>query len=195
MASKLNSEFNYRYLVIGETPWEKIKTLKGFLEGRIRAAALEKVSNLKYQAKLEELDYLQKTGGLKHIILNLQADILETESHFPAQQEAFLLNLDEIENLKKLLNELYEEVELTRIPGYTDEQMFEVNAVNEFTVMIGREIQSEIIATGRPSPAKLLNAMKCPETVIALKRVGLIPEDTILIGGNSDPLQIELKPI
>ena len=41
MASKLNTEFNYRYQVIGDTPWEKIKTLKGFLEGRIRAAALE----------------------------------------------------------------------------------------------------------------------------------------------------------
>ena len=38
MAVKLNSEFNYRYQVIGETPWEKIKTLKGFLEGRVRAA-------------------------------------------------------------------------------------------------------------------------------------------------------------
>ena len=32
MAQKFNSEFNYRYQVIGCTPWEKIKTLKGFLE-------------------------------------------------------------------------------------------------------------------------------------------------------------------
>ncbi len=31
MASNLNSEFNYRYQVIGSTPWEKLKTLKGFL--------------------------------------------------------------------------------------------------------------------------------------------------------------------
>ena len=52
MASKFNSEFNYRYQVIGDTPWEKIKTLQGFLEGRIRAAALEEVSLLKNQAKL-----------------------------------------------------------------------------------------------------------------------------------------------
>ena len=29
MASKLNTEFNYRYQVIGDTPWERIKTLKG----------------------------------------------------------------------------------------------------------------------------------------------------------------------
>ena len=35
MASKLNTEFNYRYQVIGDTAWERIKTLKGFLEGTI----------------------------------------------------------------------------------------------------------------------------------------------------------------
>ena len=46
MASKLNSEFNYRYQVIGDTPWERIKTLKGFLEGRIRAAALNLSSTI-----------------------------------------------------------------------------------------------------------------------------------------------------
>ena len=49
MASNLNSEFNYCYQVIGSTPWEKLKTLKGFLEGRKRAAALEKVAELKFR--------------------------------------------------------------------------------------------------------------------------------------------------
>ena len=34
MAQKFNTEFNYRYQVIGNTPWERIKTLKGFLEGQ-----------------------------------------------------------------------------------------------------------------------------------------------------------------
>ena len=73
MSSKLNSEFNYRYQVIGETPWEKIKTLKGFLEGRIRASALEQVGELKYQAKLAELRHLEKNDSPIHLILNLKA--------------------------------------------------------------------------------------------------------------------------
>jgi len=34
MASSLNSEFNYRYQVIGDTIWEKIKTLEGALATR-----------------------------------------------------------------------------------------------------------------------------------------------------------------
>jgi len=193
MATKLNSEFNYRYLVIGETSWEKIKTLKGFLEGRIRAAALEKVAELKFQAKLEELEYLKKSGGLLHVILNLQAEIIELESHMPAQVEAFLLNKEEIEIIKRVLKDTYEMAEPTRIAGYTDEQMFEANAMNEYTTLLCREIQSEIIANGRPSPAKLKNAMACPQTFEAVKFLGLMPKETTLIGDQNATLYLEQK--
>jgi hypothetical protein len=77
---------------------------------------------------------------------------------------------------------------------YTDDEMFEANAANEFTVMIGREIQAEIIANGRPSPAKLKNAMSNPHTFHALQQIGFIPKDAILLEGNASPLQIELRP-
>jgi hypothetical protein len=188
MASKLNTEFNYRYQVIGDTPWEKIKTLKGFLEGRVRAAVLEEVGNLKDQAKVAKLKHLQNGGGgLEHEILELKAEILEAESHQPAAKEAFELNKKEIEILEKLLKELYVIAEPTRIEGYSDEDMYEANAANEFTVNIGREIQAEMIANGRPSPAKLRNAMSNPYTWNALKGVGLIPKDTKILEGNINP--------
>ena len=197
MASKLNTEFNYRYQVIGDTPWERIKTLKGFLEGRVRAAALEEVGNLKDQAKVAKLKYLQNGGGgLEYEILELKAEILEAESHQPAAKEAFELNKKEIEILNKLLKELYVIAEPTRIKGYSDEEMYEANAANEFTVNIGREIQAEMIANGRPSPAKLRNAMSNPYTWNALKGVGLIPKGTKILQGNINPqLKIELKGV
>lgn len=194
MASKFNSEFNYRYQVVGNTIWEKIKTLQGFLEGRIRAAALEKVGELKLEAKYAELEYL-KEHGKKHEVLNLQAEIIEMESHIPIAQEAFKLNHEEIAMLQRLLKEAYEIAEPTRIAGYSDEQMFEANAANEFTSVIAKEIQAEIIANGRPSPAKLANAMSNPHTFNALKSVGLIPNDVKLIGSGNDPMCIELKQI
>ena len=195
MASKFNSEFNYRFQVVGNTPWEKIKTLQGFLEGRIRAAELEEVNNLKNQAKVAKLKHLQNGGqGLEHEILQLKAEILEGESHQPAAKEAFELTKKEIEILKKLLKELYVIAEPTRIPGYSDEEMWEANQANEFTVNIGREIQAEMLANGRPSPAKLRNAMSNPHTWNALKGVGLIPKGTKILKGNVDPqLKIELK--
>ena len=196
MASKFNTEFNYRYQVVGNTPWEKIKTLKGFLEGRVRAAVLEEVGNLKDQAKVAKLKRLEEEGGLQEDILTLKAEILEGESHQPAAQEAFELNHKEIEILNKLLKELYVIAEPTRIKGYTDEQMFEANAANEFTVDMGREIQSEMIANGRPSAARIRNAMSNPYTWNALKQVGLIPKKTKILEGNIDPqLKIELKGV
>jgi len=197
MASKFNSEFNYRYQVIGDTPWEKIKTLQGFLEGRVRAAALEEVSLLKNKAKIAKLKHLQNGGnGLEHEILELKAEILESKSHQETEKEAFELNKKEIEILKGLLDELYVIAEPTRIPGYTDEEMWEANQANEFTVNIGREIQAEMIANGRPSPAKLKNAMSNPYTWNALKKIGLVPKETKILMGNTDPkLKIELKGV
>lgn len=195
MASNLNSEFNYRYQVIGNTPWEKIKTLQGFLVGRKRAAVLEEVADLKYQAKLEELKHLKTVPALPHIMLNLQAEIIELESHLDDQKHAFELNRKEIQILEKLMAELYAEVEPTRLKHengtpYTDDEMFEANANYEFTVMVGREIQSEIIAMGRPSPAKLLNAMSNPQTLQSLMQVGLVPQGTVLLEQKDIMLQL-----
>ena len=188
MASKFNSEFNYRYQVIGDTPWEKIKTLQGFLEGRIRAAALEEVGNLKNQAKVSKLKHLQNGGnGLEYEILELKAEILEAQSHEATTKEAFELNTKEIQILKGLLDELYVIAEPTRIEGYSDEEMWEANQANEFTVNIGREIQAEMIANGRPSPAKLKNAMSNPYTWNALKDIGLVPKETKILVGNINP--------
>ena len=197
MAQKFNTEFNYRYQVIGDTPWEKIKTLKGFLEGRIRALALEEVDKLKHQAKLSKLNYLKNGGqGLEHEILELKAEIIEAESHQGSLKEVFELTKDEIKILKKLIKELYVIAEPTRIKGYTDEEMFEANAANEFTVNMGREIQSEMIANGRPSAARIRNAMSNPHTWNALKQIGLIPEKTKILEGNVNPqLKIELKGV
>lgn len=203
--SKLNSEFNYRYQVIGETTWAKIQTLQGFLVGRKRAAVLEEVQALKYQARLAEIQHLQSINALPHVILNLKAEILELESSLDEATKCFQDNRDEIEILERLLSELYEMAEPTRIPGYSDEQMFEANAANEFTAMIGKDIQAEIVANGRPSPAKLRNAMSNPHTFKALQVAGLIPETLMLPTGesipflvleaNHDPLRIELKPV
>ena len=196
MASKLNTEFNYRYQVIGDTAWEKIKTLQGFLVGRVRAAVLEEVSELKYKAQLAKLKRLENEAGLEEDILELKAEIMETESHQQTAHEAYRLNEAEIVIIKKLLKELYVIAEPTRIKGYTDEEMFEANAANEFTVNIGREIQAEMIANGRPSAAKIRNAMSNPHTWNALKSVGLIPKEPKILEGHINPtLKIELKGV
>ena len=196
--AKLNSEFNYRYQVIGETVWEKIKTLQGFLDGRKRAAILETVSDLKSKAKYAELKHLKSIDALPHIILELEAEIIEMESFFEEGKRNFQQNKDEIKILEKLLKEYYELAEPTRLKHkdgtpFSDEEMFEVNAANEFTILLAREMQAEVIANGRPSAAKIKNAMSNPLTWTALKNIGLIPKETPLIASNIDPTIIELN--
>jgi hypothetical protein len=196
MASNLNSEFNYRYQVIGSTPWEKIKTLQGFLVGRKRAAVLEEVAALKHQAKIEEINHLKTVPALPHILLNLQAELIEAESFLDDQKHAFELNRKEIQILEKLMAELYMEVEPTRLTHedgtpYTDDEMFEANANYEFTVTIGREIQAEVLVNGRPSPAKLLNAMSNPQTMEALKGIGFVPQEAVLLTAKDVVLQLK----
>jgi hypothetical protein len=192
MATKFNSEFNYRYQVQGETIWEKIKTLKGFLVGRKRAAVLEEVSLMKIRAKVSKIVYLKSNGGLEHEILELEAELIEIKSFEADQQECFDLNRDEIKMLERLLEEAFVIAEPSRIPGYTDEQMFEANAANEFTAMIGREIYAEILANGRPSAAKISNAMSNPITWNALQAAGLLPKGNELMLWNNDPHKVGL---
>jgi hypothetical protein len=128
----------------------------------------------------------------------LQAEIIEMESVQEDQRHNFDLNRKEMQILNKLIDEIYLIVEPTRLKHedgtlYTDDEMFEVNAANEFTVMIGKEIQAEIVAMGRPSPAKLRNAMSNPHTFRALQQVGFIPKEMVLLEGNADPMKIELR--
>ena len=198
MQVKLNTEFNYRYQIEGNTPWEKIKQLHGFLEGRKRAAVLEKVGELKYQAALAEIEDLKQNNAKLYIILQKEAELLEADSFRVTEKYAFELNRQEIKIIESILSELYIQVEPTRLKHsdgtpYTDEEMFEVNAANEFTAMIGKEIYAEMVANGRPSPAKVRNAMSNPYTLTALKKAGLLPNEMQFIEGSVDPQKIELK--
>ena len=85
-----------------------------------------------------------------------------------------------------MLAEWYEMAEPTRIEGYTDEEMFEVNAAHEFAVTTMREMQSEIIANGRPTPATVLPAMNNPHVLAATLKAGLLPPEAIpLLTGNA----------
>ena len=186
MPSKFNSEFNYKYQVVGNTPWEKIKILKGFLEGRERAIALEEGAHLQHDSLVAEMAYLKTTGAPEHEQMRLQAKIVESASHMVTIDEAYELNRQEIEILKRLLAECYEMAEPTRIEGYTDEEMFEVNAAHEFAVTTMREMQSEIIANGRPTPATVLHAMNNPHVLAATLKAGLLPPEAIpLLTGNA----------
>ena len=188
MPSKFNSEFNYRYQVLGNTPWAKIKILRGFLEGRVRAAAGEESSYLQHNAKIAELAYLKKENAPEHEQMRAEADIVDSTAHMAIAEEAYQLNCKEMEILTKVLAECYEIAEPTRIPGYSDEEMFEANEANEFTATTLREMQSEIISLGRPTPATVLHAMNNPHTLTAAMESGLLPVEALPLLTSNPPI-------
>ena len=190
MPSKLNSEFNYKYQVMGCTPWERIKILNGFLEGRVRAVALEEVAHLTHDALLAEMAFLKKNDAPEHEQMRLQATIVESISQMVVVDEAYELNRQEIEILNKLIAECYEIAEPTRIEGFSDEEMFEANAAHEFTVLTMRELQSEIVANGRPNPATVLHCMDNPLTMAAALKSGLLPLESIPLLTANPPVLI-----
>ena len=193
MASKYNSEFNYRFLVEGETIWAKIKTLQGFLEGRIRAKGLEEIGKLKLEAKREKLANAEKMNASSWDIKLLKVEVMEAENWLDSETDGFRKNAEEIEILERLLAEAYEIAEPTRINGYSDEQMGEANQANEYTMKVAKDMQSEIIANGRPSPMTVRQAMSAPETWESCKKIGLVPNECHLITGSNDPQKIQLS--
>ena len=166
---------------MGETIWAKIQYLLGFLEAKKRGVALEAVHAKKNEAKSAKLAYLQEHWPL-HEALELEAEIMEIESTKLDIEHAYKLNIEELAMLNRLLKEAYELAEPSRIPWYSDEDMFEANACLEFTTVLAREIQSDILSMGRPSSAHIKNAMSNPTTWKALMTAWLIPEWVQIIG-------------
>ena len=180
MPQRLNTEFNYRYLTEGETLWAKIKNLKGFLEGRKRAEALEAINAKRHQSKKLKAEWLREQNR-EWEALELEADIEEAESTMDSAKQAYTLNKKEIITLETLLSELYAQAEPTRLKHadgtpYDDDDMFEANAEKEYIVWLAKEIQADIIAMGRPSQAHARHALASPNTLKALQGAGLILE-------------------
>ena len=119
------------------------------------------MGELRKQMQVSKLKWLEENNAPEYEIIKYKADMLESKATDATSEDGYKKNKEEIEILKRLLDELY--------------------------VMIGRQIQAEIIANGRPSPAKIGNAMSNPHTWNALKQIGLIPEETKILEGNVDP--------
>ena len=204
MANKINDEFNYRFQVKGETVWERIRTLQGFKIKRTRDLMTEGLSELKYAAKLAEYNNAKSMPALLHVILLLKAEVKEFELGLYDMQEAYDLNREELVIIDRLLAELFVIAEPTRVKGYTDEQMFELNALNEYTTWLAKEVYAEQMATGTVSATRIRQAMNCPATFKALQDANLLPslihadgtrEQAKMITGSVDPLKIQLSTV
>lgn len=145
--SRVNHNANYMFDVDGETVWEKLRTIRGMLDDRRRAYQHAQL-NSEIQGKRIEKEDPQSFEYRKWLIDKDFSDSLivdcKNEIKFLEAFETFLLS----------------EAEKTRIPGKTDDEMYEINYFYEMETRLARKAQAQIMTRGVLDEELMLRLMK-----------------------------------
>jgi hypothetical protein len=183
--SQVNHNFAYAVATDGLTVWEKLRSIRNFLEDRRIAYKLAEMRQRKHLARIARFE----ASGAGE----------ESEEYWEIEEaklysEQLANNVDdcarEIEFLEKFEAKLAQEAEKTRIPGKSDKDMYEINYVEELTLIQVTKAQGEALATGRISPDSMLALMRNPNAAAKAVQIGLLPtqalHDFALLGGTTD---------
>ncbi len=158
--SQVNRNLSYLTVVDGETPWERLRVIRNFLEDREQADKLAALG-------LEKAEALDK-------------DSFEYREHLIMLPQ-MLGNIDdckrEIIFLKELEAKLIPMAEAVRVEGFTDEAMYEYNYTAEFNAMMALEVRSELMATGFISKPTMRSLLQNPNAMTHVITLGLIPKE------------------
>lgn len=130
--ARVNHNVNYIYDVDGETVWEKLRVIRGFLQDREMAYEVAKLS-------MEDIDAMDKDSK----------EYKKAMIFKPQTEQNIQDCVNEIQFLKSYESALAIEAEKTRIDGLTDDQMYEANFYNEIKYRLVRKAQAQIISSGR----------------------------------------------
>lgn len=129
--SRLNRNASYIHVVDGETVWERLRVIRCFLVERRQALAVTELS-------IERQEAMDKSSFEYREALIMRPQLLDLT------QEC----REEIKFLENFEARLAEEAEKTRIPGKSDDEMYEANFFEEMRVRLVKDAQSEMFAHG-----------------------------------------------
>jgi hypothetical protein len=164
--SRVNHNVNYLFDVDGETVWEKLRVIRGMLVDReltIKMIDLNKEEFDKKEHDTSSLDYK------KYLIYKDFNDGLEQDAR------------NEVKFLREFVDYLEKEAEKTRIPGKTDDEMYEINFFEEMRVRLVRRAQAQVISYGRIQDDLLLRLMKNKSALNTCIEQGLLTTDVISV--------------
>ena len=139
--SRVNHNANYIYDVDGETVWEKLRVIRGLLDDRKRA----------YQFALLESENTYEVDSKEY-----KKFLINKDFHADLLQDC----VNEIKFLETFESFLTDEAEKTRIPGKTDDEMYEINFFHEMEVRLVRKAQAQIMTRGALDEELMLRLMK-----------------------------------
>jgi hypothetical protein len=163
--SRVNHNAQYIYDVEGETIWEKLRVIRNQLEQRQLALDLSLLNKEKAEAKFK--DDKESYEYREFIIHSKQREQLIQDC------------INEIEFLKEFESYLALEAEKTRIPGKTDDEMYELNFFEELKVRLVRRAQTQIISSGRVDQETLSRILKMPDALQLCITSGLLTNDVL----------------
>lgn len=141
--SRSNHNANYIYDVDGETVWEKLRVIRNFLQEKKLNLSVSQL----HQSKCE----------------SLKIDSFEYKEYMIySEQRTQLMNelCDEIKFLEEFESYLSAEAEKTRVPGKSDEEMYEINYFDELVTRLVKKAQAQFISSGSIDPDTMLRLMK-----------------------------------
>jgi len=169
--SQMNRNVNYLHTVDGNTVWERLRVIRNFIADRKLAVSVSELNLEKTKAKKAHYETnkdtysIDETYELREILL------------FEPQQKGNLEDAKrELDFLTKLEAELSEEAEVTRIPGKTDEEMYEINYFEELVQIHLLEIKSQLLAVGVLSPEMMRTLIKNKPSLDRAIKIGLLDE-------------------
>lgn len=164
--ARVNHNANYLFDVEGETVWEKLRVIRGMLVERELTLKTISLNNEDFEKKEHDVSSLKYKKYLIHKDFN--------ES---LVQDA----KNEVEFLKEFVAYLEKEAEKTRIPGKTDDEMYEINFFEEMRVRLVRRAQAQIISCGRIQEDLMLRLMKNKSALNTCIEQGLLTSDVVAV--------------
>ena len=163
--ARVNHNVNYMYDVDGETVWEKLRVIRGMLDDRRRAHAIglltKEQAEKKFENDKESFEYKKW--------------LVERDFNDSLLQDC----ANEIKFLEAFESFLAAEAEKTRIPGKTDDEMYEINYFHEMEVRLVRRAQAQIMTAGVLNEELTLRLMKNRNALDLCIQQGLLTDKMI----------------
>jgi hypothetical protein len=163
--SRVNHNAQYIYDLQGETPWEKLSSVRNQLKQRKLAYELTKLRTEKAETTLDKNSF-----EYREYLLNKEL----TEENI---QDC----VNEIEFLTEFEAALAVEAEKTRIPGKTDDEMYEINFFDELKLRLVRQAHSQILSNGRLAEETASRLLKNKPALQLCVEQGLLSENALQI--------------
>jgi hypothetical protein len=155
------------YDVDGETIWEKLRTIRGMLSDRRRA----------YEHALLGKEHQQSKTENDKESYEYRKWLIDKDFHDELIEDCS----EEIKFLEEFESYLAIEAEKTRVPGKTDNEMYEINFFQEMRVRLVRRAQAQIMTRGVLDEELMLRLMKNKEALNLCIEQGLLNKEVISV--------------